>query len=256
MPAAGRPTRAALSGVRMILRYNWPLYVAGAATAVTGAAVAKIAWRQPQLRAAASTAAIGAGWLALASLTASWWVYDRSELYRWTWLSRSVPSQPGAIIVIHAGLDEASGPVSRMWPQAVVESVDVHLGAGPTTASLRRARTADGVAPDPDRWETAPADAVIVFLAAHEMRTPGARAALFATIRDALRPGGRLVLIEHARDIANALVYGPAIGHFYPVRTWRRAVDEAGLRLLAEERVTPFVVLLTAERHDATGASG
>lgn len=81
--------RSRFAGVRMILRYNWPLYGAGVTTAV-------------------------AGWLSVASVVASWWVYDRSELGRWTWLSRVMPNVPTRILVVHADLDDASEPVRRV----------------------------------------------------------------------------------------------------------------------------------------------
>lgn len=244
-PDATAPSR--LAGVRMILRYNWPLYAAGIATVAVGTAAATFLHR-PLLRAAAAAAAVVAGWLAVASLAASWWVYDRSELYRWTWLPRTLPTIPRGVLVIHSGLDEASMHVTATWPSAEVQSVDVHGGSGATTASLRRARTRVGRATDPCPLEPVEFDAVVALLAAHEIRDADARTNLFVDLHDRLRPGGRLILVEHVRDLANALAYGPAIGHFYPVHEWRRAIDASGMQLRTTERITPFVVLLIAEK--------
>lgn len=247
MSATGSGERGQFDGVRMILRYNWPLYLAGLATTATGAVLAASRHRDPGLRSVGGAAALGAGWLSVASLAASWWVYDRSELYRWTWLDRAVPRVPERVLVAHAGLDEASQPVRRVWPAAHVEPVDVHGGTGPMTGSLQRARTGGAPVPGGGWDDEAPFDVAVAFLAAHEIRTADGRDGLFADIRSRLRPGGRLVLVEHVRDLVNALAYGPAVGHFYPVREWRRVIRAAGFEPIREERITPFLVLLTAD---------
>lgn len=246
--AGGGAARRPFAGVQMILRYNWPLYLAGVGAAAVGATVAASPRRCPPLRATGAGVGLCAGWLAVTSLAASWWIYDRSELYRWTWLTRLLPAAPTRVLVVHAGLDEASRPVKALWPAAEVESVDVHGGMGATTASLRRARTGAPAATSPERRETTGVDVVVAFLAAHEIRTADGRARLLSQMRRSLRPGGRLLLVEHVRDLANALVYGPAVGHFYPVDEWRGAIKAADLRLVREERITPFVCLLCAER--------
>lgn len=240
--------RGPVAGVAMILRYNWPLYVAGLATAATGAAIATSTAPPRPVRFAGGAAAVGAGWLAIASLSASWWVYDRSELYRWTWLTSVAPGRPDDVLVVHAGLDEASQPVRTLWPDATVMPVDVHGGTGPTTSSLRRARD-NALSADRDGLPTSGSfDVAVAFLAAHEIRTHQGRVELLDDVRRALRPGGRLVLVEHVRDLVNALAYGPAVGHFYPVEEWHRVLNAAGLEIVGERRITPFVVVLTAEK--------
>lgn len=240
--------RGPFAGVRMILRYNWPLYATGLTTAIAGAALATRSAAPRSLRLGATSAALVAGWLSVASLVASWWIYDRSELYRWTWLRRIVPTAPERVLVVHAGLDEASGPVAHLWPRAAVAAVDVHGGVGRTTASLRIARRGAAAARGRDAHVTGEQDVVVAFLAAHELRTHRHRVEFMRDVRRQLAVGGRFVLIEHIRDATNALAFGPAIGHFYPVEEWRDVIHGGGLQLLSEERITPFIVVLTAER--------
>src|SRR5438034_711536 len=62
-----------------------------------------------------------------------------------------------------------------------------------------------------DAWPV-PADStdvVLALLAIHELRTEAERSAWFAESRRCLRKGGRVVLVEHVRDVANFLVFGP-----------------------------------------------
>lgn len=244
----GRDDRGAFAGVRMILRYNWPLYAAGVVTTLTGAALARRQTSPRLVRLGGTAAGLVAGWLSVASIAASWWIYDRSELYRWRWLQRCVPAVPVRVLIVHAGLDEASAPVADLWPGAMVASVDVHGGIGRTTASLRIARRSAAAGSRGHDDIPVGNDLVVAFLAAHELRTRGKRVQFIRDVAGQLVIGGRLVLIEHIRDAANAAAFGPAIGHFYPVDEWREVIRLGGLELVAEERITPFIALLTAER--------
>ena len=74
------------AGVRQIVRFNWTRYAGAAAT------IAAIAWLIASVRMVASieTALIGAAiviaFWTVASLGASWLVYDHSDLTRWAWI--------------------------------------------------------------------------------------------------------------------------------------------------------------------------
>jgi hypothetical protein len=92
------------------------------------------------------------------------------------------------------------------------------------------------------------ADTVFVTFAAHEVRDRAAQRALFGELRAALRPGGQLMITEHARDLANFAVYGPGALHFQPLATWRDRAAEAGLSPASETAITPFVHRLVWRR--------
>ena len=50
-----------------------------------------------------------------------------------------------------------------------------------------------------------------------------------------------MILVEHGRDVANFLAFGPGFMHFFAPSEWRRTASEAGLNLVGETRITPFV---------------
>jgi hypothetical protein len=257
MPAS----RTRLAGVRMVLRYNWPLYLTGVAATGAAAAVASAPQIPGVVRHAGLTGAVAGTWLSAASLVATWWAYDHSELYRWTWLERALPDPPRDWLVVHAGLDEASPALRERWPQARGATLDVHAGRLPMTASLARARrvTRAGHRPDgaAEIGEAGQLDAVVAFLSAHELRRRADRDQLIRELTGPLRPGGRLVIVEHVRDVRNAIAYGPAVTHFLPSGEWRRAIRQGGLEIVHDERLTPFLLLLAAERPwDPTSAPG
>lgn len=241
------------SGVREVLAYNWPLYAAGLATAAGGAVLAGLLPRGP--RAVARTAAAAASLLLTASTAATWYVYDRSELYGYRWLDELLPGPPGAHLVVGTGLDEASGPLAARWPGSRQTTADLYDPALMTEGSVRRARRR---VPPPRHAlpgtpgglpaGTASVDAVFAFFAAHELRRPADRERLFAECARVLRPGGRLVVAEHLRDAANAAAFGPGAWHFYPRAEWLRLAAGAGLEPAAERRIAGLVTAFAFEK--------
>ncbi|CAL9450242.1 hypothetical protein SUDANB121_02441 [Nocardiopsis dassonvillei] len=250
--------RPAPSGARHVIAYNWPLYLAGTAVAVGGTLAAR------RLRGAAravSWAVAGAGaWWTAASLAASHAVYDRSPLHDWTWLAPVLstagrPGGPGRHLVVSAGLDEASGPISALHPGCEQTVADLYDALPVVEPSLRRARRR--VPPRPGTVACTPyalpapdasADTVIAPFALHELRTAADRNAVFGEVARVLRPGGALVLVEHCRDPANIAVFGPGAEHFMPRSRWLRTAHAAGLRPVSERRLAGLVTVFTFVR--------
>ena len=90
-------------------------------------------------------------------------------------------------------------------------------------------------------------DVVFGLLAIHELRSEEERSAWFAEARRCLRKGGRVILVEHVRDLANFLAFGPGFLHFHSLASWRRNWESAQLRSLDDFRVTPWVRVFVLE---------
>ncbi|WP_395298078.1 class I SAM-dependent methyltransferase [Kitasatospora hibisci] len=244
------------SGVAEVIRYNWPLYAAGALTAAGGWALARRL--PPPAALLARAGVVAAGGLLVASTAATWCVYDRSELHGYAWLDELLPDGPGRHLVVSTGLDEASRPIAARHPAAPQRIADLYDPALTTTGSIRRARRRVPPTPGslPARPGALPApsgsqDSVLAVFAAHELRRPADRAALFAEVARVLRPGGSLVLVEHLRNAANTAVFGPGAWHFLPRATWLAHAAEAGLRPAAERRIAGLVTAFVFRRSGA-----
>ncbi|MFI2765294.1 methyltransferase domain-containing protein [Streptomyces echinatus] len=244
------------SGVRDVIAYNWPRYAAALATAAGLAAVSGRLPPAPRaLARAGSAAAVG---LLASATAASWLVYDRSELYGYGWLDAVLAQEPAAHLVVGTGLDEASDVLAARWPASRQTTVDLYDPAVMTEASVRRARRrvpppAHALPGRPDALPVAAAavDAVFLVFAAHELRRAEQRRRLFEECARVLRPGGRLIVVEHLRDGANTAVFGPGAWHFWPRAEWLRLAGHAGLRPVAERRIAGLVTAFAFARGGA-----
>lgn len=240
--------RGAWQGMWTVVRFNWPLYAAAVAV-LAGAGIVLLLVSHTAARAVAALALGGCVWFLAGSLAASHLIYDRSDLYRWRWIERALRgSEARSFIFCHTGFDEASASLRQRLGAEHWRVLDHFDPAQMTEASIRRARALfppqpGTVAAPFDRWpvEAASADAIVALLAIHELRSEAGRAAWFAEARRGLRPGGRVVLVEHMRDAANFLAFGPGFLHFHSPASWRRCWERAGLRGHDEFGLTPWL---------------
>src|SRR5216117_1981292 len=101
-------SRGRYEGMLQIIRFNWPVYAA--AVVICGAILIALVVLPilGRVRWVAWGVVAGASYWMVASMLASHWIYDRSELYRWTWIRDTLPAAPVRWVNIHVGLDEAS----------------------------------------------------------------------------------------------------------------------------------------------------
>jgi SAM-dependent methyltransferase len=197
---------------------------------------------------------VASAYWTVASLIASYWVYDLSALTRWAWLSKYFPGIPGRLVNLHAGFDDTSHALRQVLPRAQWRTWDLHDATRMTEASITRARRASSGPPAEHvdaaslPAQTAELDGAFLIFAAHEFRTAEAREALFAELHRVLKPNGTLVLVEHIRDLLNFLAYGPGFLHFLGRAEWLRLAGVAGFEINHELRVTPFVRVFVLRR--------
>ncbi len=240
--------RGTWQGMVSIVRFNWPFY-AIAALVLAGAIGVLLCAPATVVRSASALAIAGCAWFLAGSLAVSHLVYDRSDLYRWRWIERALRGEKGRrFIFCHAGFDEASAALRQHLAPEHWLVLDHFDPARMTEPSIHRARRLfppqpGTIAAPFDRWPLPGGEADVVFglLAIHEFRREAERTTWFAEAHRCLRPGGRVVLVEHTRDVANFLAFGPGFLHFHSPASWRLCWEDTGLRDADEFRLTPWL---------------
>ncbi len=235
--------RGKWDGMLAIARFNWPFYAAAGVVLLVALAVIGC------FPVMGGLAAAGSAYFLIGSLGVSHWVYDRSDLYQWSWLGRALgDARIGGMVLCHSGFDEASAMLKRKFPQASWRVLDHYDPAVMTEASIRRARKlfppTDGTLTARfDRWPLADGSQDVVFgmLAIHELRSDTGRAAWFSEAKRCLADDGRIILVEHVRDLANFVAFGPGFLHFHAVSSWRKSWEAGGFTRDDDFRITPFV---------------
>ncbi len=253
--------RAPFEGMLNVVRFNWPLYVVGAGVAAAAVLAAILIPLPAWVRIILISGAAAAIYLLAASLIVSYVIYDRSPLYRFGWAVRWAGDSPQRIVNIHSGFDESSVALQAAFPDAELQILELHDPARMTEPSIARARRYQEriapawlsqmtarVTPDSLTFADGSIDAAFAILAAHEVRIAEDRRKLFIEIARILSIGGRFILVEHLRNAANFLVFGPQFVHFYSRSTWLNVAQSAGLTLIQEDRITPFIGLFVFEK--------
>jgi hypothetical protein len=231
-----------------IAQFNWPFYAVAGAVLIFALA-GLLLLPGPALRFVCGMALGCAAYFLLVSLSVSHLVYDHSDLYRWGWLDRALRgANMRQAILCHSGFDESSAELRDRFGGVQWKILDHFDTKQMTEASIRRARAMFPPTPGTlssryDKWPVAAesSDVVLGLLAIHELRSETERSAWFAESRRCLRKGGRVLLVEHVRDAANFLAFGPGFLHFHSPASWRRCWEGAGLRSIDQFCVTPFV---------------
>jgi SAM-dependent methyltransferase len=241
-------TRGKWQGMVSILRFNWPFY-AVATAAMFLFLIGLFLISSTEVKWVCGLALGAAVYFLAGSLGVSHLIYDRSDLYRWNWLKTALDGcDRKQLIFCHAGFDDTSRVLGEKFPESTWTILDHFDEERMTEPSIHRARrlfppTQDTLPACYDRWpvETRSADAVLGILAIHELREETERSAWFSEAKRCLRTGGRVVLVEHLRDLPNFIAFGPGFLHFHSQASWRRSWEAVGLTMAREFRVTPWV---------------
>jgi Methyltransferase domain len=184
----------------------------------------------------------------IASLTASYLLYDQSDLFRLRrWPRDLVPADTRNALLVHASFDPISRKLEAIFPTM---SLIVYNIFGNRHEKDRGVAVSNRVfPPHPDEAKIDPTglpeaddsqDIIFGVTAIHELLTHERRVQFFKEAQRVLRQDGQLILIEQMRTPLNFLFFNIGAFHFLTPREWRRCISEADLVVTREKKMTPF----------------
>ena len=238
--------RKPLQGLWNVVRFNWHFYLLSALVVFTLLFISS--FFGPAYYITAIIVCILIATTTIISLLVSWYVYDVSDLYRLQWLDALTPEAGSRIANINAGFDETSVLLKEKFSNAILSVFDFYDPLLHTEVSIKRARKAYPPFPGTKQITTAELqvadkyfDEIFLMLAAHEIRKEDERIAFFKEIKRSLKDEGHIIVTEHLRDSANFMAYNIGFFHFIAKQSWFATFKEAGLTVIEEKKITPFI---------------
>jgi SAM-dependent methyltransferase len=247
--------RKPYQGVINIVRFNWHFYVISAISVLLllfGSAHAGKLMFWPCI-----ILATGIVTSSSISLFVSYYVYDQSGLYDFSWLQQFNKSRTRDVVNIHAGFDETSSILKNNFPDATFQVFDFYDPARHTEVSIERARRA--YPPYKGTVRITPSELPVIensvdmifnILALHEVRDREERIHFLKEQVRALGHDGRIVLVEHLRDVPNFLAYNIGFFHFLSSGEWRYNFQQAGLGIADKLKITSFITVFILRKVD------
>jgi hypothetical protein len=245
--------RRSYQGVINIIRFNWHLYVMAALFVIALFTIAILF--EKTMFWLCNLLAIAVFASTVISLFVSYLVYDRSDLYDFHWLRLFNQSETLSIVNIHAGFDETSLNLKKHFPMASLQVFDFYNSEKHTEISIERARKAyppfkGTIKITTSRLPVAIGSVNIIFniFALHEVRDRNERIQFLEEQVTALANDGKIVVVEHLRDMINFSAYNIGFFHFLPEKEWLGNFRQAGLVIENRFRVTPFITVFILKK--------
>lgn len=183
-------------------------------------------------------------------LLVSAYVYDISGYYDFSWLEKYINKDFNdfQLVNINAGFDETSFIIKKKFPKSDLKVFDFYNPESHTEPAIIRARKVSLVYPNTlqiaaDTIPLADDSVDILFLlsAAHEIRSQKDKVVFLKECHRVCKKDGKVIMVEHLRDVPNFLAFSIGFTHFFSSRTWQKAFNEAGFSLISEFKFTPFM---------------
>ena len=186
----------------------------------------------------------------LMPLLVSAYVYDFSGFYKFDWLKKVISHNESVdtIVNINAGFDETSFILESKFPKATLRVFDFYNAQRHTEPAIIRARkvtlfypNTQSMESDSIPLESASVDIVFLLSAVHEIRLHDEKVMFLKECHRVIKPGGKVIMVEHLRDFPNFVAFTIGFTHFFSRATWKKVFAQAGFTTFEETKFTPFM---------------
>jgi len=249
--------RKSHQGVWNIVRFNWHFYVLAIVMSLGALGLSFLTSALIQYLLLFTAFMIV--FTSIVSLLVSYYVYDCSNLYKLKFLDQLIILPEENLVNIHAGFDETSVLLKEKFKTVSLSVLDFYDPHKHTEVSIKRARKAYPPFPNTQKTtthqlplKTASVDVITLIFSVHEIRDADEREVFFKELYRVLKPTGKIIIVEHLRDVPNFLAYTIGFLHFYSKNTWLPLFTKTNFTLEKEQKVTPFVSSFTLNKNAIT----
>ena len=192
----------------------------------------------------------------IASLAASYILYDHSDLYELNDLAQDIDwDKAENILLIHASFDPLSRRLEEKYPHIKLTVCDIYGNRHEHESGIEVSKKVFPPHPEeirilPDRlpFEDASQDVILAVTALHEILDHEKRVLFFKEARRVLKNGGLIVISEQFRDTVNFAFFNIGAFHFLSWKQWKQSISPSGLKILRNKKTTPFENTLILEK--------
>lgn len=246
--------RKPLQGVLNVVRFNWHFYILALLAAIF--LIASTLFTPNEFKFICYLLISLILIPTLISLLVTYYIYDYSKIYDLTFLDKFQIKPTDNLVNINAGFDEFSFIISNKFKTEKLHVFDFYNPEKHTEISIERARKVSKIYPNTATIETSklPLEAnsvayVFLFFAAHEIRNQQERIVFFQEIEKSLNQNGKIIILEHLRDIPNFMAYTIGFFHFLSKSDWQKTFKSSNLSIKTETKITPFLSLFILQKN-------
>jgi SAM-dependent methyltransferase len=184
----------------------------------------------------------------IASLVASYILYDRSDLYTLENLKEIVDwTKTEHAILVHASFDPLSRTLEEEHPGLYLTVCDIFENRHEKDKGIKISKKVFPpnpreikISPDKLPFEDQSQDIILAVTALHEILDHHQRVLFFKEAKRILKDGGVIMMSEQFRDLTNFIFFNIGAFHFLSEKQWKKAIYEAGLKIVKNEKITPL----------------
>ncbi len=247
-------TRKPFQGVLNVIKFNWHFYAL--AVALSAAIIASALFLPNNYRFYCVLLALKIIIPSIISLVVTYYIYDYSKIYNLHFLNNLIIKPTDTLVNINAGFDEFSFTILEKFKTKNLRVFDFYNPEKHPEISIERARKTTKNHPNTKQITTSTipldqnsVDFVFLFFSAHEIRNAQERTAFFEQINQKLKQNGKIIVLEHLRDLPNFIAYTVGFFHFISKKNWVKTFQNSNLKIQSETKITPFLSLLILQKN-------
>lgn len=191
-----------------------------------------------------------------ASLLASYILYDHSDLYELKKLTGILDwNKTENAILVHASFDPLSKWLEEKYPNLNLSVCDIFGNRHEQEKGIETSKKVFPpnskeikISPNKLPFGNQSQDVILAITALHEILDHDQRVLFFKEAKRILKDDGVIIVLEQFRDLTNFLFFNIGAFHFLSKKQWKRAISEAGLKIIENKKITPFANMLIVKK--------